>query len=62
MNEFILYNAVIITVDKQRRILNHGAIYIKEHLIQDIGESDRIINRYKDVKKYDLKRLDSLSI
>ena len=55
MNEFILYNAVIITVDKQRRILNHGAIYIKGDLIQDIGESDRIINQYKDVKKYDLK-------
>lgn len=56
MNAYILYNAVIITVDQDRRILNNGAIYIKDDFIADIGESNKILKKYPDVQKYNLDR------
>lgn len=56
MNEYILYNAIIITVDKTRQILDDGALYIKDDIIQDIGNTDEILNKYsKGIKIYDFK-------
>lgn len=54
MNEYILYNAIIITIDRERRILDPGAIYVKNDRIQDIGNSQDILKKYPGLTKYDM--------
>ncbi len=54
MNEYILYNAIIITVDQKRRIFDPGAIYVKNDLIKDIGNSQDILDRYPGLTCYDM--------
>lgn len=56
MNEYILFNAIIITVDKNRRIINNGALYVKNDTIEGIGESQTILEKYPDVESIDLHR------
>lgn len=56
MKEYILFNATIITVDKDRRIIDDGAIYVENNLIQDIGKSQDILKKYPNVEKINLNK------
>ncbi|MEG0228509.1 MAG: amidohydrolase family protein, partial [Lachnospiraceae bacterium] len=51
MIDHLITNAIIVTVNKKREILYHGAIAIKGNEIADIGESDFLIKKYPNVKK-----------
>ena len=44
-------NGIIVTVNPEREILYSGAIAIKDNLIVDLGESDVLEKKYKDIKK-----------
>lgn len=44
----ILKSALIITMDKDKRILNKSSLVIEDGKIIDIGEDDYIMNRYPD--------------
>lgn len=56
MEKYIIFNAVIITVDKERRILEDGAIYIVNDIIEDIGESKDIIAKYNGIHTIDMNK------
>ncbi len=52
---YIIGNATIITVDKQRRIFSDGAIVVSGNLIEDIGKTDDIIQQYPSYEFHDMK-------
>ena len=52
---YIIGNATIITVDKQRRIFSDGAIAVSGNLIEDIGKTDDIKRQYPSYEFYDMK-------
>ena len=37
---FIVGNATVITVDKQRRVINDGAVAVNDALIEAVGKTD----------------------
>lgn len=51
MTDHLLKNGIIVTVDKNREILYHGAIAIKQNKIVDIGLSNRLEEEHKDAYK-----------
>lgn len=49
MIDHLLKNGIIVTVNKEREILYHGAIAIQGNKIVDIGDSDALEKKYTDV-------------
>lgn len=49
MIDFLLKNGIIVTVNKEREILYHGAVAIKGNKIVEVGESDALEAKYQDV-------------
>ena len=49
MVDHLLKNGIIVTVNKAREILYHGAIAIQGNKIVDIGDSDALEKKYTDV-------------
>ena len=49
----IFSNATIITMDQKRRIITHGALFIRNNLISDIGKTADIVAKYPGEKKID---------
>jgi cytosine/adenosine deaminase-related metal-dependent hydrolase len=49
----IFSNATIITMDQKRRIITHGALFIINNLISDIGKTADIVAKYPGEKKID---------
>lgn len=47
-------HATVITVDASRRILEDGAILVKDDRIADIGKSQDLVRRYPNEPRYDL--------
>lgn len=52
---YVIGNATIITVDKQRRIIKEGAIAVNGKLIADIGKTTQIKDKYAGYEFYDMK-------
>lgn len=50
----ILTNCVIITNDEDNNLYYDGAIYVKENVIEDVGERSKIIDKYPEEEKVDL--------
>jgi len=58
MSKILIYNAGIVTMDPERRQINHGAILLEDDRIIEIGQSDALFRTYEDeeeVQKIDLK-------
>ncbi len=51
---FIVGNATVITVDKQRRIINDGAVAVNGTLIAAVGKTDEIKAQYPDYEFHDM--------
>ncbi len=51
MIDHLLINAIIVTVNKEREILYHGALAIEGNNIADLGESEALVRKYPDAKK-----------
>ena len=49
----IFSNATIITMNKDREILTHSAIVIRDDKITDIGKTQEILDKYPEEKVYD---------
>ena len=49
MIDHLLKNGIIVTVNKEREILYHGAIAIQGNKIVDIGDSGALEKKYTDV-------------
>lgn len=44
-------NGTVITVDDNNSIIRNGALYIKENIILDIGDSDDLSRKYSKSEK-----------
>ena len=51
MTDLLLTNAVMITVDPQRRILYNGAMAVSGDRIQAVGDSAELLRQYPDAKR-----------
>ena len=51
---FIVGNATVITVDKQRSIINDGAVAVNGTLIEAVGKTDEIKAQYPDYEFHDM--------
>jgi len=51
--DVLVKNAVIVTMDSQKRIINDGAVAVKDKRILAIGKSDDLEKRYKGEKELD---------
>ena len=51
MSDMLLKNAVIVTVDRDRRILFHGAMAVKGDRIEEVGANDELTAKYKDGRR-----------
>lgn len=47
-------NATIVTVNADRQIIRNGSILVNDDLITDIGETEALSSKYRDVETYDL--------
>lgn len=54
MSAYILSGAVILTVDKDRRIIENGAVYVNNERITDVGSNNSILQKYPDAEVIDL--------
>lgn len=45
--DILLKNAIIVTVDSQRNIYYHGAMAVSDGRIQEVGESSKLVEKYK---------------
>jgi len=54
----LLVGGVVLTVDRDRRVLDPGAVAVQDDRIVDVGERDRILAAYGDGDRIDLR--DSL--
>ena len=52
---FILGNATVITVDKERRIIKDGAVAVEGSTIKDVGKTAELKAKYKDYQFHDMK-------
>ncbi|MDO5755590.1 MAG: putative aminohydrolase SsnA [Tissierellia bacterium] len=51
----ILINGVVITNDKDNNFYDKGAVYIKDNIIEDVGNSDEIQKKYPNEEVVDVK-------
>lgn len=51
MSDMLLKNAVIVTVDRDRRILFHGAMAVKGDRIEEVGASEELTAKYNDGRR-----------
>lgn len=51
MIDLLLLNGTIITMDEDRRIINNGAVAIRDSRIVDIGDSDELSTKYIDASQ-----------
>jgi len=51
MTDLLLTNAIVITVDPQRRILYNGAMAVSGDRIQAVGDSAELLRQYPDAKR-----------
>ena len=51
---FIVGNATVITVDKQRRVINDGAVVVNGNLIEAVGKTDDIKAKYQGFEFHDM--------
>jgi len=49
--DILIKNGTVVTVDKERRIIEQGAVAIREDRIVDIGPAKDLIKKYQDAKK-----------
>lgn len=50
---FLISNAVVVTVDAERRILEDGAIYVEDDFIREIGPSTDLVRRHAHATEID---------
>ncbi len=53
MNDIIIRNGIVLTMDKHRTILSDGAVVIKADRIVAVGPNDEILARYRAAKVID---------
>ena len=51
----ILINGVVVTNDKDNNFYENGAVYVKENVIEDVGNTEDIKNKYPDEEVIDVK-------
>ncbi|MDY3005703.1 putative aminohydrolase SsnA [Anaerococcus porci] len=51
----IIKNCLIITNDENNSFYENGAVYIKDKLIEDVGNSSDIVNKYEDEEVIDFE-------
>lgn len=55
MADIIIKNGIVLTMDKERRILDNGAVAIKENKIEAVGSTEEITAKYNAPKVIDAK-------
>ncbi len=50
-HDILIRNGTVITVDDKNSIIRNGALYIKENIILDIGDSDELSRKYSKSEK-----------
>lgn len=53
MGDMLINNGTLVTVDKDRRIIKEGAIFIKGDRIADIGKSEALAAKYPSAERID---------
>ena len=53
MSEFIIGKGIVVTLGKKNRIIHDGAVYIKNDKIVDMGKTEKLILKYKNLKFID---------
>lgn len=51
----LIKNGTIVTFDVENTIIENGAVYIKDNIIKDVGESSRLEIKYKEEDSLDAK-------
>lgn len=49
----VITNAVIITMNKEREIINNGAVVIEGDVIKEVGDSATLLSKYPHYEKFD---------
>jgi len=55
-NNYILGNAIVLTLNNKMEIISNGAVAISGALIKDVGDTTEIKQKYKGFKYYDTKK------
>ena len=51
MNEYLIANGTVVTLGEKNRVIENGAVHVKDGRIEDIGDSEEMQSRYScDVK------------
>ncbi len=53
--DLILHNAIVVTMDRDRRVLKNGAIAVRNGLIADVGLSRLLLSEWDSERKIDLR-------
>ncbi|HPN30943.1 MAG TPA: amidohydrolase [bacterium] len=56
MKNYILGNAVVVTVNKKMEIISDGAVAVSENIIKDAGKTGILLKKYPDYKFIDAKK------
>jgi len=57
MSEIIIFkHGIVITMDAKRRILEDGAVAVKEDRIVDVGPTDSVVGKYKADREIDARK------
>ena len=51
MSRILMINGTVITMDEERRMLENGAVLINEDRIEEVGETNDMVQKHKDVEK-----------
>ncbi len=53
MDEFIIGKGIVVTLGKRNRIIHNGGVYIKDDKIVDVGKTEELKRKYKNLKFID---------
>jgi cytosine/adenosine deaminase-related metal-dependent hydrolase len=56
MPELLFHDATIVTMDRQRTILEHASVAIRDERIVDVGPAERLRDRYRGAEVIDCRR------
>ena len=53
--ELLIDNGTVVTIDKDRRVIRHGAVAIKKNKIKEVGKARLLKAKYSAKRVYDAK-------
>lgn len=51
----LIANGIIVTMNKNREIIENGAVFVENDRIRDVGSSEKLLKEYSNTKKIDAK-------